>query len=89
MTTEKQVPGVNFKRSDLGKEWPFKTIEEGEVRCIDGQFVVLLAKSGGIYALNGTACQIAQERGWRKLDGEQIVGKDIAPLTKAGLKLCE
>ncbi len=80
---------IQFKRADLGKEWPFKTIEEGRVQCIEGEYVVLLANGGGIYALNGTARQVAIERGWKKLDGEQIVGKSISPILDAGMKLCQ
>ena len=86
---QQQKEGVKVEKKPGSQAWPFRTIEAGTVRCLEGQYVILVATNGRTYALNGTARQVASERGWQKLDGEQIVGKSISPILDAGLKQCQ
>ncbi len=86
-TTRESAQGQVFTRADLKDAWPFTSITKAEVLCLDGQHVVMRTNLG-MYALNGAARQVAADKGWKTLDGEQIVGKDISQLIQAGLKLC-
>jgi hypothetical protein len=70
---------LNFKKSDYGEAWPFKTIESGMVYCTQNSVLFRDDRNGQIYALNGTAKTEGRSMGynWKSLDDEHIVGKDI------------
>lgn len=84
---DSDMPNV-FTKEKMGAEWPFREIEKIKVECVDGMYVVGKA-NGETYALNGTAKTVADEKGWIKSEEIHIVGKDIGPMIRLGLEMCE
>lgn len=77
-----------FTKAKMGAEWPFREIDKIEVECIDGTYVVGISGEK-TYSLNGSAKSVADEKGWIKSEGIHIVGKDIGPMIRMGLEMCE
>jgi hypothetical protein len=83
-----EVPSKRLSAIDYGPEWPLEGVTSGNVKCVDGSYVVFEAGSV-TYAVNGSARSVSRDRGWEKIDKVQIPGKDISPILEAGLSLCE
>lgn len=83
-----------MSKDELGDKWPL-TVSRGEVFCQDGLYV-LFRCSQGTYAVNGTARNWMQKKGWK--DIYEIWKTDpadpsrripISPVLNRGLDLCE
>lgn len=79
---------------EFGEKWPF-IVDEGEVRCVDGMFIVFSVK-GIIYAVNGTARSAMKKNGWRDVyeiwkDNPELPDSkiSISPIIDRGLELCK
>jgi hypothetical protein len=88
---------ATVKAADYGDAWPFK-VSEGVVSCAlfgNRLHIVTFTAGGKTYALNGTARNLAKERGYAEVDAiwrEDPIGRgikvNIGPIIDKGLSLC-
>ncbi|MFN8313911.1 MAG: DUF2511 domain-containing protein [Cyclobacteriaceae bacterium] len=79
-------------KADYGKEWPF-TVDKGVLKCSSNQ--VLFIVNGKLYAINGTAQNLARSKGYSALeeiwayDSEEMTTRiSIGRIIQDGLSLC-
>src|SRR5690606_34597274 len=75
--------------SEYGDKYPFK-IDSLTLMCKNGGRVVLWQKgTSNIWAVNGTALQIAPQKGWKSVKDEDIWNeKPLGFVVNEGLELC-
>lgn len=88
---------VTLKVSDFGDAWPFK-VPEIVLSCtlLDGRLHLVTFTAGGkTYALNGTARNLAKEKGWADIDeiwrddpAGHGIKVNVGPIIDKGLSLC-
>ncbi len=88
-TESSQVRKIHISIAQAKDKWPFFGVTEGDVKCIDGYYIVF-ETSEGTYAVNGSAKtkSRADGEGWLPIEDITLPGKDIGPILKGGNQLC-
>lgn len=102
-TSSGSSSGQQVSREDYGGAWPL-TVDSGTLRCESpagesfGAVTFTSDEDGTTYWVNGTAGNIAEEKGWQEIrpiwadDPTDSSGlglkKSMGPLIDAGLALC-
>jgi hypothetical protein len=89
---------ATIRAADYGDRWPF-TVSEGVIECTlfqENLHILTFASGGKTYGLNGTARNLAREKGYAEIaaiwkDDPKNTGTkiNIGPVIDKALSLCE